>query len=479
MEFRIGAVDRGACVRDLSQYQAETEHLFVPCSWVEQSGEVACVATPSGVVQMIPCGLRANLKAATTEELHGRRRRMHLAAFRFRLDELPGRLAVLARDGGAEARLAADPTLCCEAGGRRANVPQWTVDGLIGRIVEQAGEVLRAHEKLDTAAYVDEARYRGLLRGMAEVFDMAGSKLLGWLEDPACRIAFQHGKALRVTHRQRIAFLMRTLPAEGPSRRAAAEKLCRVRGLIDATADELNELGETSLAAAAAEGRAAGDLAMLAGAGADVNARDGDGLTALHAAAAGGHTACVAALAALGADLDVPGGPRGVTPIFRAAWAGQAECVRRLAEARADVNRVNAYGFTPVYIAAQMGHADCIRALAAAAADVRLASKDGQTPLWSAADEGRVECLRALRALGAGADAATECLGRTPLRVAEEKGHAACVEELRAWACAEEQGDAACVGELRAWACAEEQGGAACVEELRAWAWSVPPRLQR
>ena len=33
-----GSIDRGACIKELSQYPGEVEYLFVPCSFVEPWG---------------------------------------------------------------------------------------------------------------------------------------------------------------------------------------------------------------------------------------------------------------------------------------------------------------------------------------------------------------------------------------------------------------------------------------------------------
>ena len=35
LEIRPGAVDRGACIKEFSQYQAEVEYLWVPGSFME------------------------------------------------------------------------------------------------------------------------------------------------------------------------------------------------------------------------------------------------------------------------------------------------------------------------------------------------------------------------------------------------------------------------------------------------------------
>jgi hypothetical protein len=61
--------------------------------------------------------------------------------------------------------------------------------------------------------------------------------------------------------------------------------LCKMRGLILEDVNELNELSETRLISAAAEGRSMTELSLLVNAGADVNGTRPDGVTAIWLAA--------------------------------------------------------------------------------------------------------------------------------------------------------------------------------------------------
>ena len=81
-----------------------------------------------------------------------------------------------------------------------------------------------------------------------------------------------------------------------------------------------------------------GDAATIARrwrAGADVDARDRHGQTALMLAAHHGHADVVATLIDAGADLDVTA-KYGLSSLMLAVVAGHVECVRRLARAGAD-----------------------------------------------------------------------------------------------------------------------------------------------
>jgi hypothetical protein len=61
--------------------------------------------------------------------------------------------------------------------------------------------------------------------------------------------------------------------------------LCKMRGLILDSVNEMNELSETRLISAAAEGRSMMELSLLVRAGADVNGTRPDGVTAIWLAA--------------------------------------------------------------------------------------------------------------------------------------------------------------------------------------------------
>ena len=80
-----------------------------------------------------------------------------------------------------------------------------------------------------------------------------------------------------------------------------------------------------------------GPVKALLARGADVNAKDRKGQTALMWAAAEGHADVVSTLLAAGADFRTPL-PSGFTPLLFAAREGRIDVVRVLLKAGADVN---------------------------------------------------------------------------------------------------------------------------------------------
>lgn len=164
--------------------------------------------------------------------------------------------------------------------------------------------------------------------------------------------------------------------------------------------------GERAPEALVADAAMRGDVAeveTLLRSGADVNAAQGDGMTALHWAAELGHAGLAETLIAAGAYLDAVTRLGDFTALHVAARAGQGTVVRVLADAGADVSaRTSTGGVTPLHYAAASGSTDAVTALLdhGAEADARERAWH-QTPLMFAAATGRTEVVRVLTAAGA------------------------------------------------------------------------------
>ena len=52
--IRTGAVDRGACLQEYSQYQGEREYLWEPLSFLQPERGGSIEVTPAGLVSMVP-----------------------------------------------------------------------------------------------------------------------------------------------------------------------------------------------------------------------------------------------------------------------------------------------------------------------------------------------------------------------------------------------------------------------------------------
>jgi ankyrin repeat protein len=226
-----------------------------------------------------------------------------------------------------------------------------------------------------------------------------------------------------------------------------------------------------SNAAAAQEGRRLVDLAKqqdraavrtLVASGADVNAAQGDGATALHWAVHWDDTELAALLVRAGARVNAAN-DFGVTPLLLASGNGRSAMIALLLEAEADPNLAATSGETPLMTAARTGsveavdalldrgadvnytapghgqsalmwaiserHASVARRLVERGADVHARSTGGFTPLLFAARAGDLESARAL--IAAGADANDKTADATSaLAVAVVRGHAALAIDL-------------------------------------------------
>jgi ankyrin repeat protein len=137
--------------------------------------------------------------------------------------------------------------------------------------------------------------------------------------------------------------------------------------------------------------------------GADVNAAQGDGMTALHWAATRGDATQIAMLVYAGARVAALTRNGNYTPLHLAARGGRAAAVRALLKAGSNPKAVtSAGGATPLHLAAGIGSTEAIAALLEAGAEVDAReSAFGQTPLMWAANYDRVEAVKLLISRGA------------------------------------------------------------------------------
>ena len=137
--------------------------------------------------------------------------------------------------------------------------------------------------------------------------------------------------------------------------------------------------------------------------GADVNAAQGDGMTALHWAASHGDVDEARMLISAGARVDAMTRNGNYTPLHLASRAGNAAVVKALVESGASVNaKTTSGGATALHFAAGQGSVDVIGVLLNKGAQVD--ARDGawnETPLMWAAAYNRVDALRALIKRGA------------------------------------------------------------------------------
>lgn len=136
--------------------------------------------------------------------------------------------------------------------------------------------------------------------------------------------------------------------------------------------------------------------------GADVNAAQGDGMTALHWAAENGDAEMARMLVYAGARTEAVTRNGAYTPLHLAGRTGNTAVIEALLDAGANANAATTSGgATPLHFAAAQGEADAIEALLEHDASVDAREVFGQTPLMWAVAYDRVGAIRVLVARGA------------------------------------------------------------------------------
>ena len=157
--------------------------------------------------------------------------------------------------------------------------------------------------------------------------------------------------------------------------------------------------------------------------GADVNARDGEGYTALINAARFGFDALAGQLLAHRADPNLADRASGWSPLMYAAWGDDGDLVQALVKRGAAIEARDHDAMTALGIAAQNGKLKAARALVGAGADVNgSVAKGGYSPLMLAAISGSDELTETLLAHGARVNA-TNPGGVTALMIAAAGNH--------------------------------------------------------
>jgi uncharacterized protein len=218
---------------------------------------------------------------------------------------------------------------------------------------------------------------------------------------------------------------MKVRTTTGGARRSSQRIACAL--LVLGVASAAMAANAATLADAAEQGDKA-RVGSLLDKGADANARQADGMTALHWAVYRDDSDMAALLVRAGADVNAENG-YGVPPLSLAAANANANIVSILLDAGADANATLRGGETVLMAAARAGSVGAVRALLAKGADPNAREEREQTALMWAAAEGHAAVVDAL--LGAGADLHAQLKsGFTPLFFAAREGHIDAVRRL-------------------------------------------------
>ena len=172
-----------------------------------------------------------------------------------------------------------------------------------------------------------------------------------------------------------------------------------VAGLLSVSTFALGQTGQNL-----ADAAEAGDMATvrsLLDSGADVNAAQRNGSTALHWAIYRDDAETVDLLIDRGADVTVKT-REGISPLFMASLYGNVAVIQRLLDAGADANEAGPNTETPLMLAARNGNPDAVRTLIEAGADPNFAENvRGTTALMWAIEQQHPEAVAVLIAGGA------------------------------------------------------------------------------
>jgi ankyrin repeat protein len=195
--------------------------------------------------------------------------------------------------------------------------------------------------------------------------------------------------------------------------------------------------------------------------GANVNATNENGETALLKAARNGDVAVSELLIARGADLEmVKKGHRtpllqavrynrpqvvscllrhgakkearlknGNTALIEACALAHNDIAMSLVDAGCSIDATNTRAWTPLMMAASNGCDESVRSLLRKGADPRRSDADGTSSLYVATENGHAEVTRMLLERGVSVNAKTQ-KGFTPLTAASRSGHIECVKQL-------------------------------------------------
>ncbi len=308
LEITAGAVDRGACIMEFSQYQQEVEYLWVPCSFVAPSGleRMEIVRDKEGgvrVIRIICVEVNRNVTALTLDEMKAYKKKTHIAAFRYLLQELKRDLDQICQEMCAAMRLESERF---QSDGHKRF---YTVGRLVEQILYQGKRRLETHGRTSSDAFAKDETFRRMVTEMLDTKTMAKSKLKLWLRDHSQSIKAICNMTLKDAHRHYLSFLRRRLLGNNEAKRETALEICKLKGLVENSVDERDEddsdTGETKLSSASADGVGADDLELLLEAGGLVGETSKMGLLseALIGSACFGHMHCVRVLMSANADI--------------------------------------------------------------------------------------------------------------------------------------------------------------------------------
>jgi uncharacterized protein len=192
--------------------------------------------------------------------------------------------------------------------------------------------------------------------------------------------------------------------------------------------NQADNLGDTALIAAAANGHAAA-VTMLIEHGADTEIENSPGQSAIFAAGSHEHLHIVQLLLQLGVDITARSYDEDLNLLMQMCAIGRDHIAEFLIQQGLSVHVGNVLQWTALHNAAYTGTASTVRLLLAHGAVLHALAADNSTPLHLAAITGKLQNSEALLAAGANASLKND-LGATALHLAVQNTKTALVKLL-------------------------------------------------
>jgi len=369
LALQCGSVDRAACIKDFSQYPGEEEYLWVPMTFLEPFGQQSMEVTPDGPVTVIPVRANANLKSQTVEELQARKKTIHVTTFENLMYDIERDLNFHIESMEAQ------------------NHPSLHHFHRMKQIaVDECQVVLDKHRSHPVEFYLDDYQYKGAVIEMLDFREMA----MGMFEY-AEEFNAEAGAQFRLREIYRLYLgnmtqIVRNSADYDESRvKDVAFKLCKVQGLVHKDLEETNELQETPLVRASAEGDHLSAQVLLA-AGADPNSVQYSDWPGWGYAAYQGHDEVIKVFREAEAEVDVEKSLEGdYTALMYACLNDSIRSMEELLWMGASPDtQSSSWGFTALMIAADNGALKCAQKLVDSGAGVNFRDADGISTLGHA-----------------------------------------------------------------------------------------------
>jgi hypothetical protein len=387
LAFAAGAVDRGACVKDLSQFPLEVEFTFPPLSYIQpeflnrrhKGFYVTHPSQPNVAVPVIYVRVNANVRTPTLDEESSLRKKNHIAAFRAQIRDAVAEIRKLCLDRKDELRtrlLRADGSYvssglscleeealrqqCLISGTEDERKFAIRIEGFQSAIFNQCEEIFNTHNNQEDHVFLDKFEHVRLVTEMMSVRKWAAAKMRWFIEDATQVLTKILRYDLQKSYLEYVSFcrehIREELKQDVCRAQTRAQSLCQMIGLLPELAFQRPEISgevarrEERPRAEAGEGSEGGTFDKWIVSAIENGACHQDIELMLDT----GFFNINGILTASGNSL-----------LSTAVRFGFTETARLLIERKANVNFVNRDGRTPMMMAEGRQHSACVELLVA------------------------------------------------------------------------------------------------------------------